>query len=52
MDAALGFLLIGLLIGAILAWIWARLRLQTHAVLKADLDQQFVRRELHEANER
>jgi DNA recombination protein RmuC len=51
-NTALGFLLIGLFVGALLAWIWARLRLQTHAVLKTDLDQQFVRRELHEANER
>lgn len=49
MDTALVFLFLGLLIGALLAWIWARLRLQSHSVLKTDLDQQFVRRELHEA---
>lgn len=49
MDTALVFLLLGLLIGALMAWIWARLRLQSHSVLKTDLDQQFVRRELHEA---
>lgn len=49
MDTAVIFLLLGLLIGALLAWIWARLRLQIHSVLKTDLDQQFVRRELHEA---
>lgn len=49
MSTALVFLLLGLLIGALLAWIWARLRLQSHSVLKTDLDQQFVRRELYEA---
>lgn len=48
-DTSVVFLLLGLLIGALIAWIWARLRLQSHAVLKTDLDQQFVRRELHEA---
>lgn len=50
--SAFSFLVLGLLIGALGAWIIARLRLQAHAVLKVDLDQQYVRRELHEANER
>jgi DNA recombination protein RmuC len=50
--SAFAFLVLGLLIGAVLAWVLARLRLQAHAILKADVDKQYVHREIYEATER
>jgi DNA recombination protein RmuC len=42
------FLLIGLFMGGIAVWFYARIKLQSNAVSKSDLDKNFILRQIHE----
>lgn len=43
------FLLLAIIIGAALSWLFAKLHFQAKAVLKEDLDKKYVLREVHQA---
>ncbi len=42
------FLLFGLALGASLMWLYAKFKLQSNAVLKSDLDRQYILRQIHD----
>jgi DNA recombination protein RmuC len=47
--APIWYLVLGIVFGGLMAWLWAKLKLQADSILKSELDQRFVSREMFEA---